>query len=442
MASRLAKTPFLQAKRQFAAQAAVAAKQVELGSATDQVQTSKVQSGLTVVSCNTGSPLTTVGVLVKAGSRFETYDNLGSSHAFKNSIGLSTKSHSAFGVNKNVQQMGSQIAAKSGREYLIFSSQILTPKVDAVCDYLLSTVANPAFKKWELPDVGRRVGIDIEDMDPAVKASELLHKAAFREGLGNSLYSPPHMVGKHGPNTLGAFHQKHFTSERACLFAVGGVEHNHLVKIAEALDLGKGAGPGALAAKYYAGEQRLDTAGKIAYISLAGDCTGSSMKEMIAGDLLQKILGVGPRFKYGVGAGQLQKVVGGANVSSINHGYTDACLIGAAIKCDAASAGEVVSKVAAALRSVSVTDAEVKAAKKALSIELTETMLNQNMRSEIVAACATHGFLDFMTEKGLLDAVSQATVADVQAVAKKLSNSKFSMGAVGNLGTVPYLDTL
>ena len=49
-------------------------------------------------------------------------------------------------------------------------------------------------------------------------------------------------VGKHGPNTLGAFHQKHFTSERACLFAVGGVEHNHLVKIAEALDLGKGAG--------------------------------------------------------------------------------------------------------------------------------------------------------------------------------------------------------
>ena len=63
-----------------------------------------------------------------------------------------------------------------------------------MCDYLLSTVANPAFKKWELPDVGRRVGIDIEDMDPAVKASELLHKAAFREGLGNSLYSPPHMV--------------------------------------------------------------------------------------------------------------------------------------------------------------------------------------------------------------------------------------------------------
>jgi len=74
MASRLAKAPLLQAKRQFAAQAAVAAKQAELGSASGQVQVSKAGNGLTVVSCNDGSPLTTVGVLVKAGSRFETYD--------------------------------------------------------------------------------------------------------------------------------------------------------------------------------------------------------------------------------------------------------------------------------------------------------------------------------------------------------------------------------
>ena len=37
MASRLAKAPLLQAKRQFAAQAAVAAKQTELGSASGQV---------------------------------------------------------------------------------------------------------------------------------------------------------------------------------------------------------------------------------------------------------------------------------------------------------------------------------------------------------------------------------------------------------------------
>ena len=45
--------------------------------------------------------------------------------------------------------------------------------------------------------------------------------------------------------------------------------------------------------------------------------------------------------KYGTGAGQLQKATGSANVTSIICEYADACLIGAAIKSDAASAGEV-----------------------------------------------------------------------------------------------------
>ena len=45
--------------------------------------------------------------------------------------------------------------------------------------------------------------------------------------------------------------------------------------------------------------------------------------------------------KYGAGVGQLQKATGSANVSSIIHEYADATLLGATVKCDAASAGEV-----------------------------------------------------------------------------------------------------
>jgi len=438
MASRLTKTPFLQAKRQLA-QAAVAAKPAELG-ASSQVQVTKSADGLTVVSCNNGSPLTNIGVLVKAGSRYETYDSLGASHALKNAVGLSTKSHSAFGVTRNVQQMGTNIEVNNAREYISFSSQVLSSKVDAVADYLLDSVANPAFKAWEVSDVTRRVGLDLSQMDPATRATELLHKAAFRDGLGNSLYTPQHMVGRHGPLALGAYHQKVVTADRSCLFAVGDVPHGHLVKLGEILNLGKGAGPGS-AAKYVGGEQRHDIAGNATYVAIAANCAGTTVKEMIAGSVLAKILGVGKRMKYGTGAGQLQKATGSANVTSIICEYADACLIGAAIKSDAASAGELVSKVAAALRSVSVTDAEVKAAKNALTIEWNEQM-NSKLRGEILAYSAIHGFSDYMSEAACLDALAQVTVGDVQAAAKKVSSGKLSMGAVGNLGTVPYLDTL
>ena len=79
----------------------------------------------------------------------------------------------------------------------MYSSQVLSSKVDSVSDYLLDAVANPAFKTWELGDVTRRLGLDRLQMDPATLATELLHKAAYREGLGNSLYAPEHMVSRH-----------------------------------------------------------------------------------------------------------------------------------------------------------------------------------------------------------------------------------------------------
>ena len=55
------------------------------------------------------------------------------------------------------------------------------------------------------------------------------------------------------------------------------------------------------------------------------------------------IIGAGARSKYGNGAGLLQKATGSKDVTSIIHEYADATLVGAAVKCDAASAGEVSS---------------------------------------------------------------------------------------------------
>ena len=70
--------------------------------------------------------------------------------------------------------------------------------------------------------------------------------------------------------------------------------------------------------------------------------------------------------------------------------------------------------MAAALRSANVTDAELKAAKKAVAIEITDSHFNPYTKAELLASCAMHGFEGLMSEKALLDAISQITVADVQ----------------------------
>ena len=49
-------------------------------------------------------------------------------------------------------------------------------------------------------------------------------------------------------------------------------------------------------------------------------------------------------------------------------------------------------------------------------------MLNPSEKAEILAACRMYGYTDLMSEKAMLDAVAQATVADVQ-VRLKMSSS-------------------
>ena len=55
------------------------------------------------------------------------------------------------------------------------------------------------FKPWEVADNLPRLKQELAQLDPATKAVELLHRAAYRQGgLGNSLYSPEYMVSRMG----------------------------------------------------------------------------------------------------------------------------------------------------------------------------------------------------------------------------------------------------
>ena len=87
------------AKRQFAAQAAVARAE-HVAAKPEPLKVSSLKNGLTVASLENHSPVTTLGVVVKAGPRHETYENLGLAHMLRVSAGLSTKNHTAFGITR------------------------------------------------------------------------------------------------------------------------------------------------------------------------------------------------------------------------------------------------------------------------------------------------------------------------------------------------------
>jgi len=448
MASRIAKTPLVQIQRQFAAQASPALK--KSASSSDDIETTVLANGLTVSSLAAPAlAVTSLGVVVKAGSRFEGHDNLGVGHAIRIAAGLATKNSTSFAVVRNLQQAGAGLACSQGREYMLYGTAMTRDKVDSAIDFFLDTIGQPCFKHWELSDNQPRMALEVAQMSNEVRATELLHQAAYRSGLGNSVFSPVHMIGKHKVALLDAFHAKNYTGNRTALVGVG-IEHAKLVKYAEILSLHKGAGSD-VGAKYYGGELRHESGGKHAVVIVAAETSGlANPREAVALRLLQKILGTGPRIPYATaGMGQLDKAVSGKvgsevsyAVSAINYGYADSGLFGAFVIADAGAAGKVVETVAAALRSVNVTEDSLKAAKKSLALEIGEAALQV---SDLVTEIGVSSLLRSgkpLSDSDKLELVAQATLADVQAAAKKLASSKLTLSAVGNLGTVPFLDTL
>lgn len=64
-------------------------------------QMSTLDNGLRLVSADSPVPgLAQVSVLIRAGSRFETYETQGAAHALKMAAGLAGRTHSAFAVTR------------------------------------------------------------------------------------------------------------------------------------------------------------------------------------------------------------------------------------------------------------------------------------------------------------------------------------------------------
>lgn len=398
-----------------------------------------------VAGIDTGAKLASVGVMTKAGSRYETYDNAGISHALRAAFGLASTKFTGFGITRNIQQAGANVTAAGSRDYIVYSTHFVRGvKNEHVLDYMFDAISNPKFRHWELPAAHNKVKVQALELEPNVKATELLHKAAYRDGgLGNSLYCPEHMIGKHKCVDLEAFHKKHVTAERSILVGIN-MEFTHLLDYAKSLEFESGAGP-STSAKYFGGDARVDAVGPLAHVAIAAEAGNpvTNLKEAGANYILKTILGDGQKIKYGTLSGKLPKALpaeGLHAVSGFHTGYADSSLTGAFISTDAATAGENVAKVAQALRSINVTEAEFQAAKKAVTVTMAEGSMNPAETLEMIAGGLYHPDVGSFEAAGNL--LEQVTLADVQAAAKKLSNAKLSVGAVGNLANVPYADSL
>uniref|UniRef100_A0A4W4G380 Ubiquinol-cytochrome c reductase core protein 2b n=1 Tax=Electrophorus electricus TaxID=8005 RepID=A0A4W4G380_ELEEL len=395
-----------------------------------EVQVTKLPSGLVIASLENYSPASRIGVLVRAGSRYETFDSLGVTHLLRLASGLTTKGASAFRICHGIEAVG-------GCLRLFY--RICRDCSDTVMEYLINVTTAPEFRPWEVSELTPRLKVDIAiaQQSPQIGVIENLHAAAYKNTLSNSLYCPDYMVGKITPDKMHTFVQNNFTSGRMALVGLG-VDHAVLKQVGEQfLNIRSGTGTIGSKALFRGGELRSQTGGSLVHAAVVAESAAASSAEATAFGVLQHVLGAGPHIKRGTNStSRLSQAISKAtaqpfDASAFNATYSDTGLFGVYTISQADSARDV-SHFHYAVLPLSQTQLK---AEYLMSVENSEGLFDA-IGTQALSEGTYHS-PEAITQR--IDAVSSN---DVVNAAKKFMSGKKSMACSGNLVNTPFMDEI
>lgn len=409
------------------------------------VQVTKLPNGIVVATLENHSPVSHVSAVVNAGARHETADSRGVAHALRAYANLSTKNFYTLGISRTFDHLGAKFDVTSTREHTFYNLEITRNNLDKAGAILAELVSAPEFRTWELSEAYHRLELDLEvyEQSPELQISDLLHRAAFRNGLARSLYADRHLAGKFNTEQLLQFREENFSADRLSLVGVG-VNHESLVHLAKKFHL-KDTTSKPEASKYLGDEVRVDNDNELVHVAFGCEGASLSSKELLASGILSQAFGTGPRIKWSDGASRITRAClplasKPALVSSFNLNYSDAGLFGFHVIADRDDTGKLVKGVFKEVSKVAkngLTNEELAAAKNKLKAALGFSHESSRNVVEAIAKSAEHANLTEVSKA--IDAVS---AADVNSFAKKVASGKPSLAAIGDLRNLPRLDEL
>lgn len=419
----------------------------------EDVQITKLENGIKVASCDHGGAVSTVVVAAQAGSRYESINQLGVSHLMKNAAFSSNGGISQLGMVRETQEMGGYLDCSSSREFISRKSIVLRKHLQKMLSNILPGISHPLFHQWELTGVKERCKGDLATLDCAAKNMELLHGAAFRNGLGNSLYCDEIRLGNISPEHLLQFAEQYYVGEGLTIVGTN-VNHDELVQYSSDL-LGKvpsGELDVPAIQQYRGGEVRNHTSNGLTYVSLVGPGAGLCSADLPAFAVLQRILGDSTHIKWGSNtvSSRLEKAVKSVTqdpfqISSLNISYSDAGLFGLNAISTPSGIGTVLEAGVAEILGIAngdlspedVTRAKTQAkAMVLMSNEGSDEHIDDLLRQVVF----TGGYVSPAQTSNNIDAVSLEKVVEVAK--QMLYSAKPTLAVTGNSAAAPYLDDL
>mmetsp|Transcript_8331 Transcript_8331/g.10012 ORF Transcript_8331/g.10012 Transcript_8331/m.10012 type:complete len:481 (-) Transcript_8331:131-1573(-) len=431
--------------------------------AKPETKVTTLSNGLRVASEETYGQVSTIGMFIDAGSRYETDETSGVSHLLEHMAFKSTENRSHLRLVRDVEDIGGTVGAASSRECIMYTGECIRNDLETIVDVMADTILRPALKPWDIEAQREVIGYELEAMEQNAQAllTELLHSAAYGEStpLGQPLWCPERNLGKLDASHLKSFMSKHFLANRMVLSGAG-VDHDEFVKLAEKyfsdLPSAPPAGesePVMTSSPYKGGDRRVSGTSPFTHVALCFDAGSWMSDDLLELCTLHLLLGGGGSFSAGgPGKGMYSRLYTNVlnqhhwvdSATAFNSMYADAGLLGIYGTCLPDDAGRLVDVMSAELINVANAapgaEETLRAKNQLKSSMLMKLESRQVLFEDIGRQILTYGKRESPAE--LCARVDQVTPEGIQKAAKKALSSAVTVAAFGNNSAIPTYEEI
>ncbi len=179
-----------------------------------------------------------IGVWVLAGGRHETAAQNGIAHFLEHMAFKGTQTRNAAQIAEEIEDVGGYINAYTSREVTAYYARVLKDDVPLAMDVIADILLNPIFDETEI-EVER--GVILQEIGQALDTPDdvifdwLQEKCYGDQPLGRTILGPAERVRSFNRADLAGFVAQHYGPGQLILSAAGAVDHDDIVRRAEAL---------------------------------------------------------------------------------------------------------------------------------------------------------------------------------------------------------------
>ena len=175
-----------------------------------------------------------IGIWMKSGSRDEDLEFNGISHFTEHMVFKGTTSRSAQQIAREVDSIGGNMDAFTGKETICFNIKVLDDHLPIAMDILSDLVLNPVFNP---KDITREKGVILEEIkmdedNPDYLVHELFTQNFWKDHpLGKPILGTKETVRSFKQENLLEFYRKQFAPNNIIISAAGNLNHARFVDL-------------------------------------------------------------------------------------------------------------------------------------------------------------------------------------------------------------------